>query len=119
MLTVHKIGVALGAALPAREHEVRFTVTDSRKAGEYCLFAAIEGERVDGHSFIPALDQQYENIVFLGSKTMETRHPYFVVSDVREALGRIAKVHLQELSAKIVGVTGSVGKTTTKNFVKI
>lgn len=117
MLTVHKIAAALGLAVPPQDYPVKNTVTDSRKAEEYCLFAAIEGERVDGHSFIPALDEKLEKVVFLGTKPMPTRHPYFVVPDVREALGWIAKAHLEQLSARIVGVTGSVGKTTTKNFI--
>ncbi|MBQ8894943.1 MAG: UDP-N-acetylmuramoyl-tripeptide--D-alanyl-D-alanine ligase [Clostridia bacterium] len=117
MLTVQKIASTLNAPLPEQDFAVKNVVTDSRKAAENCLFAALEGERVDGHAFIAALDEKYHNIVFLGTKPMATRNPYFQVCDVREALGFLAKAHLAELPARIIGVTGSVGKTTTKNFI--
>ena len=118
MLTVKKIAAALGGAAQEDDPVLEVT-TDSRLAREGCLFAAIEGERVDGHSFIPALDEKFHHIVFLGSKPIERplRHPYFRVEDVREALGVLARVHLSEQKARIVAVTGSVGKTTTKNFI--
>ncbi|MBR2013156.1 MAG: UDP-N-acetylmuramoyl-tripeptide--D-alanyl-D-alanine ligase, partial [Clostridia bacterium] len=119
MLSVSSIAVALNCIYNGPDFEVHTYVTDSRKVQKGCLFAAIKGERVDGHSFIPALDQAYENIVFLVSEPLEEelRNPCFVVSDVREGLGLIAKAHLEALDAKIIGVTGSVGKTTTKNFI--
>ncbi|MBR6793140.1 MAG: UDP-N-acetylmuramoyl-tripeptide--D-alanyl-D-alanine ligase, partial [Clostridia bacterium] len=119
MLTVFKIAEALRQPRPARDFPIKKVVTDSRQVEEGCLFAAIEGERVDGHRFIPTLDDSFENIAFLGSKRPEnsTKNPCFTVEDVYFALGLLAKAHLQELSAKIIGVTGSVGKTTTKNFI--
>ena len=119
MLNVSSIAVALNCLYDGPEFAVMDYVTDSRKVKEGCLFAAIKGERVDGHSFIPALDRSYKNIVFLVSEEPEkpTQNPCFVVDDVRVGLGRIAKAHLAQLDAKIVGVTGSVGKTTTKNFI--
>lgn len=119
MLNVSSIAVALNQLYNGPDFEVHTYVTDSRKVQKGCLFAAIKGERVDGHSFIPALDQTFENMVFLVSEQPEEtlRNPCFVVEDVREGLGRIAKAHLERLDAKIIGVTGSVGKTTTKNFI--
>ncbi len=119
MLTVHKIAKVLNLPLPEADFSVESVVTDSRKAQDGCLFAALVGERVDGHSFISALDEKYHNIVFLGTKTLEKtlKNPYFKVEDVREALGLLAKAHLAELPAKVIAVTGSVGKTTTKNFI--
>ena len=119
MLNVSSIAVALDHLYDGPDFEVRRCVTDSRQVEEGCLFAAIKGERVDGHSFIPALDEKYENIVFLVSEEPEvpTENPCFAVADVREALGFIAKAHLASLPAKVIGVTGSVGKTTTKNFI--
>lgn len=119
MLNVSSIAVALNIEYNGPDFGVTDYVTDSRKVKEGCLFAALKGERVDGHSFIPALDQAYENIVFLVSELPNepTRNPCFLCSDVREGLGYIAKAHLAQLPAKIIGVTGSVGKTTTKNFI--
>ena len=68
MLTVKKIAEALGCTPPQEDFEIKKVVTDSRKAEEHCLFVAIEGERVDGHSFIPELAEKYEKIAFLGTK---------------------------------------------------
>lgn len=119
MLSVDQIAEILNCPVPAVDFIIRKVVTDSRQAEEGCLFVAIEGERVDGHRFIPDLDETYENIAFLGSKPLEKapKHPYFEAEDVLFALGLLAKAHLETVPAKIVGVTGSVGKTTTKNFI--
>lgn len=119
MLSVYTIAKALNKPLPAVDRPLTRVVTDSRQAGEGCLFAAIAGERVNGHSFIPQLDQSYENMAFLGTEPQpeNLRNPYFQVEDIRFALGLLAKAHLGSCSAKIIGVTGSVGKTTTKNFI--
>lgn len=119
MLNVSDVAVALSYFYDGPEFMLERVVTDSRRVEEYTLFAAIKGERVDGHSFIPALDQKFDHIAFLVSQEPKepTKNPCFTVSDVREGLGHIAKIYLQSLDAKIIGVTGSVGKTTTKNFI--
>lgn len=119
MLTVKKIAEALGCTPPQEDFEIKKVVTDSRKAEEHCLFVAIEGERVDGHSFIPELAEKYEKIAFLGTKNPQkcVKKPCFLVENVQFSLGLLAKAHLKELPAKVIGVTGSVGKTTTKNFI--
>ncbi|MBQ7936700.1 MAG: UDP-N-acetylmuramoyl-tripeptide--D-alanyl-D-alanine ligase [Clostridia bacterium] len=119
MLTVQTIAKALNMEYTGKDFQVVKTVTDSRLAGEGCLFAAIVGERVDGHSFIADLDDRFESMVFLGThpKPADLRNPYFQVEDIQKALGLLAKAHLAALPAKVVAVTGSVGKTTTKNFI--
>jgi len=118
MLTLKEIAAIFDQSTE-RDYPIAEYQTDSRKVAEHTLFAALVGERVDAHDFIPALDAQYKEIAFLVSEQPQkpTRNPCIVVGDVREALGYIAKAHLKALPAKVIGVTGSVGKTTTKNFI--
>ncbi len=119
MLSLVKIAKRLNQPLPSADYPICEIVTDSRKVGEHTLFAALAGERVDAHDFIPALDAQFQEIAFLVSRLPKkpTKNPCYLVEDVREALGWLAKEHLREMQARIVCVTGSVGKTTTKNFI--
>ncbi len=116
-LNVFDIADALGLKRPAENTGIRNIVTDSREAGENTLFAALTGERADGHDFIPALDEKIDSIAFLASRPMNTRHACLVCGDVLEALGDIAALHLSKLRAKKIAITGSVGKTTTKEMV--
>ena len=74
---------------------------DSRLVKPGMLFVAVKGERVDGHDFIPqALAAGAAGIV-----------------DGREELARVAAEYRRTLCAKVVGITGSAGKTTTKELV--
>lgn len=98
--------------------------TDSREAEAGVMFAAIKGERTDGHNYISTACQKgcdcflcermptEENSVIVNSKI-----GFVVVKDTVKALADIAKYYFQRLSAKTVGITGSVGKTTTKEFI--
>ena len=87
---------------------------DSRKIECDQLFVALEGVR-DGHEFIPAAMEK-------GAAAVLCKHcapgvPAIVVEDPRIALGRIAAGERQRLGMKVVGVTGSVGKSTTKEMI--
>ena len=87
---------------------------DSRKIEKDQLFIALQGER-DGHDFIP---KALEN----GASAVLCTHcdgdfPAIVVADTRLALGEIARGERQRLNMKVVGITGSVGKSTTKEMV--
>ncbi len=92
-------------------------VTDSRQVTSGCIFAAIKGERVDGFDFIPELDHKY-SVAYLTDRELHgVKNPYILTNDVVKAIGSIASLHLDTLSAKHIAVTGSVGKTTTKNYI--
>lgn len=107
----------LGLRRPHRNTLITKIVTDSREVEENTLFAALVGERVDGHDYIPRLDEKFSSVLFLTSRKMGTKHTEFVCSDVLRALADIAAYYLTTLPAYRVAVTGSVGKTTTKEMI--
>jgi UDP-N-acetylmuramoyl-tripeptide--D-alanyl-D-alanine ligase len=89
-------------------------VIDSRKVGPGALFAALPGERVDGHDFAAAAVAAGAVAVLA---TRPVGVPALLTPDVPEALGRLARAVVGSLpSLTIAGITGSVGKTTTKDL---
>ena len=91
-------------------------VTDSRKAQQGSLFAALPGERVDGHDFAATAVSQGA-VALLVSRRLDLPVPQLVVDDVLVALGRIAALLRSRLHPQVVGITGSNGKTTVKEMV--
>lgn len=97
--------------------------TDSREAEAGVMFAAIKGERTDGHRYISTACQNGCDCFLCERVPAETdavnaEIGFVVVNDTVKALADIAKYYSRRLSAKTVGITGSVGKTTTKEFVE-
>ena len=94
--------------------------TDSREADRDTMFAAIVGERTDGHEYISGCAESGCPF-FLATKIpeMKTEKPYgiILVDDIYAALSALAEGYGRERSCFTVGVTGSVGKTTTKEFI--
>ena len=109
---------ASGELYGAPDTEISFICTDSREADENTLFVAIRGERVDGHDYIGAA-------VGLGCRCVLCEHIcegisevcYIKVKDSVAALSDIAKNVCADEKRKTVAITGSVGKTTTKELV--
>ena len=87
---------------------------DSRKITEGQLFIALQGER-DGHDFIPAALEKGAAAVLCTH--CDGDYPAIVVPDTRIALGDIARGERERIGMKVVGITGSVGKSTTKEMV--
>ena len=97
--------------------EVTGVAIDSRKVEEGFLFVPIKGARVDGHNFIP---QVMENgaLCSLSEHELEgATHPYIVVPSSEQALKDLAEHYRKALGIKVVGITGSVGKTSTKEMI--
>ncbi len=112
-----QIAKATGGTLYGCDMTVTSLVTDSRAVQSGCIFAAFKGERVDGFDFIEKIDTE-DNICYLTDrKPAGAKNPYVLVDDVLLAVGKIARLHLESLDVKRVCVTGSVGKTTTKDFI--
>ena len=112
-----EIANKINGTLVGADMEINGVVTDSRKVRGGSLFVAIRGERVDGHDFIPDLDKKTDCAYLTTKKIEGIKNPCIITDDAVKALGKIANLHLSGLSAKRVAVTGSVGKTTTKNYI--
>ncbi|KQT33440.1 UDP-N-acetylmuramoylalanyl-D-glutamyl-2, 6-diaminopimelate--D-alanyl-D-alanine ligase [Sphingomonas sp. Leaf412] len=84
---------------------------DSREVGPGDLFVALTGESTDGHRF---LDQAFAQGAAGALVSRETAHPAVRVDDTFVALEDLARASRARTAAKVIGVTGSVGKTSTK-----
>ena len=92
-------------------------VIDSRKALPGSLYVAIRGEAHDGHAFCEAAVEAGAVAVLVDHK-VEVAAPQIVVADTRIALGTIAHAHRRAWAGTIVAITGSSGKTTTKELTR-
>ena len=126
-LTLKKISEICNGKLYADKSieniEISSITTDSRKVEKDCMFVAIKGERVDGNKFI---NGAYEDgaIVCLSedepdknSINISEKNGYIVVKSCFQALKDIAEYYREVMNTKIVGITGSVGKTSTKEML--
>ncbi|EST23192.1 UDP-N-acetylmuramoyl-tripeptide--D-alanyl-D-alanine ligase [Streptomyces roseochromogenus] len=89
-------------------------VRDSREVEPGSLFAAFVGERVDGHDFAPQVVEAGA-VAVLASRPVGV--PAIVVEDVQTALGALARHVVRRLGATLVALTGSAGKTSTKDLI--
>ncbi len=114
-----EIEKAVGGLLSGtKEAAVQSVSTDSRAIEKGALFVAIRGERFDGNRFIAAAFEKGAAVV-IGNEdaTAPEGCAYIKVGDSVEALGRLAAWYRQRFSIPLVGITGSVGKTTTKEMI--
>lgn len=92
-------------------------VQDSRVVGENGVFLAIKGEKVDGHKFIPQVFEGGALAVICEDLPEKITGPCVKVENTVKALQNLATGYRKQLDVKVVGVTGSVGKTSTKEIV--
>jgi UDP-N-acetylmuramoyl-tripeptide--D-alanyl-D-alanine ligase len=118
-LTASQIAEALGIASTAEdESHPQRAVIDSREAGPGDLFFGIPGERVDGGSYAQAvIDQGAWGVVVSKAHADVKGAHVFVVDDPTKALGTLANRWRHALGAKVIGITGSTGKTSTKDIL--
>lgn len=91
--------------------------TDSRKVTYGCLFIAIKGERADGHDYIGQVMEAGALSVLSEQDLGEVDFPYIKVRSSLQAVKDIAEYYLKQLPVPVIGITGSVGKTSTKETV--
>ena len=117
MITLKQAAYWCGGRVAPEHENVSFTGVqfDSReiKGGE--LFVALTGER-NGHTYIPVAMEKGA-VAVLASEEQDPSVPAIYVSDTLRAMQFIAKGYREGLDCQIIGITGSVGKTTTKEMV--
>lgn len=97
--------------------EITGAVIDSRQVHEGYLYIPMCGERVDGHRFIPDVFEKGALAVLSEQELEYPAGPYIRVASSEQALKDIAEFYRSTLSIKIIGITGSVGKTSTKEMI--
>lgn len=93
--------------------------TDTRKLEQHQLFIPLKGEHFNGHTFVPqAFEAGVAAVLWDRSEpNPPENHAVILVDDTLSALQQLAKAYLRELGTRVIGVTGSNGKTTTKDMI--
>ncbi|NND45637.1 MAG: UDP-N-acetylmuramoyl-tripeptide--D-alanyl-D-alanine ligase [Xanthomonadales bacterium] len=107
---------ALGCVAPAQEGGFEGVTIDSRAVQPGQLFAALPGARADGHDFVNAAAHSGAAAALV-SRAVEHDIPQLLVEDVQIALGVLARHWRAQCGVHTVAITGSNGKTTTKEMV--
>ncbi|MGW3570877.1 UDP-N-acetylmuramoyl-tripeptide--D-alanyl-D-alanine ligase [Streptomyces sp. NPDC000941] len=119
------IGIVGGQPHDIPDTDLKVTgpvVIDSREVRPGGLFAALPGERVDGHDFAARAVEEGA-VAVLAARPVQAAAadaapvPSIVVPDVQAALGALARAVVQRLDATVVALTGSAGKTSTKDLI--
>lgn len=90
--------------------------TDTRKSVQDGVFLALKGENFDGHDFIDIAEKMGAKAVIV-SQNVDTQLPTLLVENTEKALVKIAKWWLHQIKPQVIGITGSNGKTTSKNML--
>ena len=93
--------------------------TDSRETQPGKMFVPIRGERTDAHHFIPQVFAAGAAATFSEVLLEDPAGPVVYVADSRAALQKVAACYRERFSIPVIGITGSVGKTTTKEMVAL
>ena len=120
-MTLQNIATACQGQLVCQKDQeniqIKGAVLDSRQVEEGYLFFATKGERVDGHNFIPQVAEKKAACVVCEKVPAGVEIPYILVDDSFVALKKVAAFYRENLTIPVVGITGSVGKTSTKEMI--
>ena len=120
-LTLENITQVTGGRYIGNEKELTRTIsaiiTDSRKTEAGCLFVPIVGERVDGHDYIEQVMEKGALCTLSERELKDVQYPYILIESSLQAVKDIAEFYLAELDIPVIGITGSVGKTSTKEMI--
>lgn len=119
-LSVEQVLEATGGTLVSGNPAQNFSgiSTDSRNVAYGALFIPFVGETFDAHDFIDsALKSGAGGVLISKELTLDTESAVIRVADTKKAYGDIARYYKSKLALKTVAITGSVGKTTTKDMI--
>lgn len=119
--TLEEIAVACGGEFVGTDSQKQLAITsverDSRQIQNGSLFLAIKGERVDGHDYIGKCYDSGAICAICEKAPENSDKPYILVDSTLEAVKKIAKAYRKKFDIPVVGVSGSVGKTSTKEML--
>lgn len=119
--TLAEIAEACGGIYVGADDQKNACVTsverDSRQIQNGSLFLAIPGERVDGHDFIESCFDKGAVCAVCEKPPLNPSKPYILVPSTLDAVKKIAKAYREKFDIPVVGVSGSVGKTSTKEML--
>lgn len=116
-LTLRDLAAACGVRC---DNDTAFTgnvVTDSRRVLPGDVFVALRGTQVDGHDFLDAVEKAGAVAAIVERTVTHCRLLQWEVTDAVQALGALAAINRQRFSGPVIGLTGSAGKTTTKEMI--
>lgn len=92
-------------------------ITDSRKIEKDCLFFALKGDRFNGNAYAAEAIRKGAAYAIIDEQKFDKGEQYFLVDDVLKALQKLANFHRRRMLIPVIGITGSNGKTTTKELI--
>ncbi len=115
----HEVRRALGLAASSSRIGFDSVSTDTRELRKGALFVALRGERFDGHEFLDRAARKgaVGAVIEQGHALPDLNLEWFVVPDTTRALGDLARHYRRRCAARVIGVTGSSGKTTVKEML--
>ena len=119
-INVKQAAAITGGSLSGRgdaERELRGLVIDSRLVREGFAFAAIAGEHVDGHDYVEKAFELGASCCIVEHDIPDVSGCLIVVDSTAKAMARLAEAYRKTLDIPVIGITGSVGKTTAKEMV--
>ena len=116
-LTLRDLAAACGVCCDSDAVFTGNVVTDSRRVLPGDVFVALRGTQVDGHDFLDAVEKAGAVAAIVERTVTCCRLLQWEVTDAVQALGALAAINRQRFSGPVIGLTGSAGKTTTKEMI--